>query len=324
MTRKLFPLWIRDEKPDGRNWQRLNGLRMDGMPDGFHTGGAWLNPESDLVYKPLDGRPYANSEVHAKTDELEACCAMAAITGHRNWWTETTVHEKDGEVVERRWLVRKRAMVLGKDWKTSEITKDQVLQVEQIIHQFNEAWWEIGDDISVAFDLQSYEVFILDLSTAFYRPGASGCYTPDDWWRMQKWLEQLSFENLLNLRKGGKRVVPLPCGDKFLERGLLGEVVDWPGREWVHVYASRNRPMSTTWARIDKAHYVHAKSYSEFGVHTWVVTPEPLNTDVMFQYELDWAWSPLQYKDVHKPGVRGTAPAWEKIANEEEKNRRVN
>lgn len=320
MARQTFPLWIRDEKPDGRNWQRLTGERIDGLPDGFHTGGAWLDPESDLVYKPLDGRPYANSEIHTATDELEANCAMAAITGQRNWWTETTSHTRDDETIERRWLVRKRAFVLGQgDWKVRDIKLEQVLQVEQTIRAFNEAWWEIGDDISVAFDLQSYEVFILDLSTAFYRPGATGCYIPDDWWRVQKWLGQLGFENLLNLRKYGKRVAPLPCGDKFLNRGTLGEV-EWPGREWVHVYASRNRPMSAVWARIDKAHYVQS-DYRETGVHTWVVTPEPLDDDTLYKFELTWAWSPLHHRDHRKPGARGTAPAWKRIVDEEERNR---
>ena len=91
-------------------------------------------------------------------------------------------------------------------------------------------------------------------------------------------------------------MVPLPCGDKFLSREEV-EVVEWPGREWVHVYASRNRPMSASWARIDKAHYIHASHYSEL-VHTWVVTPEPLNKETMRKYELTWAWSPLQHKEV--------------------------
>ena len=72
-----------------------------------------------------------------------------------------------------------------------------------------------------------------------------------------------------------------------------------------HVYASRDRPISSLWACLsclsaDKAAdradvlgavYVDA-NYAETGVWTWVVTPAPLDERTVRRYELTWAWSP--------------------------------
>ena len=65
-----------------------------------------------------------------------------------------------------------------------------------------------------------------------------------------------------------------------------------------HVYASRNRPISSLWACLsaDRANvlgavYVDA-NYAETGVWTWVVTPAQLDERTVRRYELTWAWSP--------------------------------
>ena len=58
-----------------------------------------------------------------------------------------------------------------------------------------------------------------------------------------------------------------------------------------HVYASRNRPISSLWADVPGAVYVDA-NYAETGVWTWMVTPAPLDDETVRRYELTWAWGP--------------------------------
>lgn len=239
------------------------------------------------MWKAADGRPFANSENHYPTGELECLGALAGKPGFsHNWRTETTRHTIDGQNLERTWIIRKKAYVLGLDWPKDTITLAQVLAVEQAVRGMNEAWWELGDHISVAIGPDTYEPFILDLSCAMHRPGAVGCYKPDDWWRMSAWLKWLGFNRLVQLREDGRHVI---------YPGLVATKARdyWPGKEWVHIYASRNRPMSGVWARIKDAHYVDG-DYSTQGVFTWVVTPTLIPNDKVASYELTWAWSPLE------------------------------
>jgi hypothetical protein len=63
-----LPLSIRDVAP-GPDFTRLTGTRPDGLPDGVHTGGAWLSPDGREVWKPLDARPYANADGHIPASE---------------------------------------------------------------------------------------------------------------------------------------------------------------------------------------------------------------------------------------------------------------
>lgn len=70
-----LPLSIRDVGPHP-DAVRLTGMRSDGLPDGVHTGGAWLWGQHG-IFKPLDGRPYANAKNHYPTDELTVLELMA-------------------------------------------------------------------------------------------------------------------------------------------------------------------------------------------------------------------------------------------------------
>ena len=103
-------------------------------------------------------------------------------------------------------------------------------------------------------------------------------------------MEWLGFDRLVKLRRDGRKVIPdLIRMHEQLESG------EWPGKEWRHVYASRNRPMSPAWAsRVRDKHFVHS-NYGKTGVHTFIVSDEPLDDDVIYAYELTWTWSPLKY-----------------------------
>ena len=55
------------------------------------------------------------------------------------------------------------------------------------------------------------------------------------------------------------------------------------------------RPMNAGGARIPEAHYVNA-DYSENRVHTWVITPDPLDAAMIARFDLEWGWSPIPYE----------------------------
>ena len=269
MEEIVYPLSIRDIAPTP-DAERLTGTRPDGLPDGFHTGGAWK--VGDEVWKPLDCRPYANADCHVSTREDEVLEAMVGQPLFpRNW----RVEEANG----RRFLVRKFAHIVD---DFSQLSYEQVLEVERGVRALNAAGWEIGDAISLAFDLDSYELFIVDLSNAQKMTG-TGAFAADEDWRVRKVFELAGFGALSKLRQHAFHVI---TGIDFLDDKREG---------FVHVYASFNRPLGM-WAKIPDSVFVHTDkaNWSEQIPHTWVVTKEPLADDVCSRYELKHGWSPIQ------------------------------
>lgn len=277
MDKQIYPLSIRDISPD-EGFTRLTGIRSDNLPDGVHTGGAWLSPDDKEVWKPLDGRPYLNADCHVETQELEVLEAMAGLPGFpRNW----RVEERNG----RRFLVRPKSIILTPEQIKAEYAK----MIEQAIRQLNSQFWVIGDLISVGFDRASLSPFIVDLSAAHKEEKP---WPADEEWRILAWLKWAGFKGLAKLREMARSVAH-PETSLLVKLGAVDDL-EWPGEEWQHVYASRMRPISTLWANIPQAHYV-SSSWSETGVHTWVITPGPLAEDVIYRYELTWGWSPISY-----------------------------
>jgi hypothetical protein len=106
-------------------------------------------------------------------------------------------------------------------------------------------------------------------------------------WRTLKFFRLAGYERLARLRERGWHVV-----DKAF----------WDGdaaRDFEHVYASFNRPLSLMWARFDvpvKLVDEERGDWPEGIPWTWVLTPERLPEQVLFDYELEWAWSPVHSK----------------------------
>lgn len=274
MEETLLPLSIRDVSPSP-DAIRLTGTRPDGLPDGVHTGGAWL--VGDLVYKPLDGRPYANCPGHVPTQEVECLEAMAGQPGFpRNWHVE--------EINGRRFLVRPKCLTIPDDIPYSHLNTNRLLQVEQMVRGLNKAGWELNDPISLAIAPHDYDPFILDLSAAFYRgPGDKGCYSADDEWRVLKFFEDCKADLLIKLRNNARHAV-----------NEYEWLIEYP--DYRHVYGSFNRPMSDWWATIETEHaYIQNPdpNWTDAVPHTWVVTKTPLPQDVIDKYELRWGWSPI-------------------------------
>jgi hypothetical protein len=277
MSDNALPLSIRDVPPHP-DAVRLTGKRPDGLPDGVHTGGAWL--WNDEVYKPLDGRPYANCEYHYPTHEAECLEDMAGQPGFpRNWRIE--------EVNGRRFLVRPKCMTVPLDIDYRSLNKEHLLYIENAVRLLNRAGWEINDPISLAVDPDHYKPFILDLSAAQKLPNV-GCCVADDSNRIERLFEDCGADLLVKLRRNARKIVAT-C--KWL--------IEHPRHR--HVYGSFSRPIDGLWASIPhNPQFVHAEpgaaNWTECIPHTWVVTVEPLDDNTINHYELRWGWSPVHNK----------------------------
>lgn len=291
----FYPREIRDVAP-GPGFRRIESMRTDGLPDGVHTGGCWTDGKE--VWKPLDGGN-AHDGLHVATDEAGCLEAMAGEPGFpRNWRVEEA-----GSVIQplplhllglckqeqdpatfmgngtacytRRWLVRDVAMIAGRDeLPFRRMDAEAADLAETALRRLNEKGWELGDALEIAYDTTLYEWFVLDLSCASPFAGWN------DEWRLWNWLELAGFDRRANLRKAGRSVM---SGLAPLSEGLP--------RERRHVYASRNRPLSTTWCRIENTTFLPA-DYATTGVHSWAVADGFLPEDVTYRYELELAWWP--------------------------------
>lgn len=282
-----LPLAIRDVAP-GPGFTRPPMAQGEGI----HTGGVWVSPEGEY-WKPLDGRPHMNADVHLPTREAECLELMAGTPGFpRNWRVEEAGEVvAGGRVYRRRWLVRPPARLLP-DRDVTLSLEHNVLPIERGLRELNRRGWELGDHLTVAYDPNEGVPFVLDLSTA--HPYYDELDRQGDFPAFARWAEACGFEGLVNLRVAGREVTDLfqvhkdPRWPQREQGGKSG-----PDMRYRHVYASRNRPINAGWANIPGAHYQDA-DYGPLRVHTWVITPEPLDEETQRAYELTWAWSPVE------------------------------
>jgi hypothetical protein len=259
----LIPLKIRDVPPfEGA--VRLTGTRPDGLPDGVHTGGAWRYQR--LVYKPLDGRPWANAEHHLRTNEAAILERLAGKPGFpRNW----LIAQRRG----RYFLVRHAAQVIPEDFPYASLRHEDALQVEAAVRTLNAEGWELGDALRVAID-DVGQLFLLDLSNA----GPIGpMWMADDSQRVLRWFEEAGFHGLARLRREGQRAVPRGPG---------------PARRLQHVYARAR----DTGAPLPAGVVVKPAGSALGEAHEWLLAPEPLAQDTCRALGAAWAWSPLEQR----------------------------
>lgn len=283
MADHAIPLALRDVPPYPAAWVHLTGTRLDGLPDGYHTGGAWHHPATGAVWKPLDGRPNPLCPYHVPTQESEALALMAGEPAFpRNWRVETTDLPVDGVTITRRWLVRPHADVV--DGRSRHLTLGDVLNVEQGLRRFNRRGWGVNDALSVALD-ESLRPFILDLSTA----GPIGPYEDEEYAYWLPFLRQIGYGWLADLRQAGRHIA----------NGLL-LWQDRLGYHNGHVYAGlaappKRQPRGSVLVR--PADVTQAIGATCPQVRYWLVrTSEagPLPEAAAARLGLLWAWSPIR------------------------------
>jgi hypothetical protein len=278
-----LPLTIRDTAP-GPDYVRLTGARADGLPDGIHTGGAWLAPDGQTVWKPLDGRPHANTDHHWPTRESECLLAAQGLPFFPSNWR---IEEANG----RRFLVRPRASILTPQDAGNLMERDQVEELIISLRLLNGRGWAVNDFITLGIDPDD-QWFIVDLSAAWEAGDGA-----DDDWRLMQYLEMAGHTRRVKLYHDARHVLCQTCW-------LLKPET----RGYRHVYASRHRPMDAMWARLEGVLYQDA-DYALTGVQTWAISQTPLVPDLLKRYELEWAWSPRtsdpRFHDAAQPAAAG-------------------
>ncbi len=271
-----LPLALGEVSP-GVGFTRMHMPRYWGFPEGIHSGGPFLSPTRTHVWKPLDVLPYPNAPHRVPTKEEDALILMANAPGFpRNW----EAVEQNG----RRWLVRKLCYLIPEDVPPDMLTREHMQTVEAAQRGINAKGWEIGDKgFRVALDTDTYEPFILDLSSAHYVGGQSSFLQADEHAKFEEWaLEIAGCAELVTLRRAARKIV-----SSAQWHSQHGTTHHW-------VYGSYNRPISSLWARIPDAIYVSADKATT-NMWTWVVVPGKLDEKTVQNYELCFGWGPIEY-----------------------------
>jgi hypothetical protein len=273
-TETLYPLSIRDVPPHPDALRLTVRQPISGRPDGCHTGGAWLWEER--VYKPLDGRPFANCEYHVSTYEAECLDALADKPFFpRNW----AVEERNG----RRFLVRAAARIVRPD----ELSFTELVSLEGSVREANEMGWEIGEEITIAEDPHR-QFFIVDLSAA-HRVSFQGRADANDLQRLTDYATQAGAAGAMLLAIRSRAALALERMDEY-ERY---------SQRFEYVYASFHRrvycfPDSIPHALVQSD--IFAADFREGIPWTWIVTNQRLDQSLVDLRALTLARWPLEHK----------------------------
>ncbi|MBN1934605.1 MAG: hypothetical protein JW934_08060 [Anaerolineae bacterium] len=282
MNTTIYPLAIRDMPP------ALEFVRMghENPREGFHTGGPFMSSDGKEVWKPLDGRLFANADSHIPTRELDALALMANQPGFpANWRVEQTQHEIEGKTYTRRWLVRPNCIIAQPIESVHQVpilTLDQVLEVERGMREFNRRGWEINDPIVAGLDWGN-KPFIVDLSAA---APIAPCWKPDENWRVRQWMQEVGFSRLALLRH---------LAEEMVSDVVFAQV--WGYRFWCgHVYVIDD---DQKWDKPDdvlrmRCSAEEAEKLAFLKGKDWVMTPDPLPQAVQDKNRTTWAWSPMR------------------------------
>lgn len=272
MSEQTFPLSLVDVPP-GEGATRFTGVRLDGSPDGVHTGGVWFMGEE--AWKPTDCLPNPGCDYRVLTGELEALTALAGQPLFpKNW----EYRERNG----RGWIVRPISYVFGQS-DLVKLDTEQLAEVKAGLQNANRLGWEVGDDIAIALDPNDYSLFVVDMSAA------TKCTVSDGWTagaandetRFYSFARRLGFDLICDRR--------LASYEALLRAYRELDVTYEPD----HCYGSYWRPVSRLWAsRLPSDAILLDDRRSEVIPHTWVFTSGPIDPAVVASYELTLCNSP--------------------------------
>jgi hypothetical protein len=169
--------------------------------EGTHTGGLWRSPDGGEVWKPLDARPYPNSDCRVPTLEADCLFQMKGQPGFIENWS---VQQANG----RWWMVRPYCKVIGQTFPVEHVTQEMIEQVEVAVRMLNAHHWEAfqADDLTVAIDPHTQLPFLLDLSNAHPKT-PQGNWKADDSDSLYKWMKAVGWESLAELRERGRSLL---------------------------------------------------------------------------------------------------------------------
>lgn len=270
MNTPTYPLALRDVSP-GPGFERLP------IPagEGLHTGGPWFDPAApDLIWKPLDARPFVNADVLVPTREAEILGLLAGKPGFPRNWTTAVING-------RSWIIRRRAEVLGPD---TPPTRAEALAIEQGVRALNAAGWCLNDYVTAARDPETGQAFLLDLSAAAPQLVA---HFRDDWRAWCRWVRAVNLGDLAELREAAYRVADAVILLRHPERC---------GFSHVYASASTSLPELPTAALLVDCSMLGdvLDTRAPASVVAWVLAAEPLDVPTCVGLDLQWGWSPIE------------------------------
>lgn len=241
--------------------------------EGLHTGGLWQSPCGEFVWKPLDVRPYPNSQ--CRVPSLEATC-LAQLQGQMGFIDNWQVKESNG----RWWLIRPYCKVIGQTFPIERVTQAIVEQVEGAVRTLNAHHWEAFqcDDLSVAIDSHTQLPFLLDLSNAHPKT-AQGNWKADDSDALHKWMRRVGWESLAELRGQGQALLY--------------------SREWLTVTCrdERYNCHRHVYRVAENAQKMPVRGvFVSYKDQWWWVLPFCISPELCDRYKAEWAWSPIPYQ----------------------------
>jgi len=251
-----FPLELGKVKPGpGFKWMG-HTMRVDGLPDGMHTGGVYLSPDETQVWKPLDALPCPNADYRAPTDEAECLYQMSGTPGFLNNQQWQVV-----ELNDRRWLVMPRLRFWAQDQGVLKPpTLEHLLLIERAVLALNAAGWEYNDSPQLAYT-PAGEPVLMDFSIAHkpdkWRKGWHG-----DQYRMNRWWEAMEHPEIAALRSRGMEVLH-HVHAPYLFNPARNSEPRWLDGSTCHVHQD---PHSGNWFQ-----YVYACTYYPDNLPPWML-----------------------------------------------------
>jgi hypothetical protein len=240
--------------------------------EGIHTGGLWRSPDGEQVWKPLDARPYPNSDCRVPT--LEADC-LSQMKGQPGFIENWSIQQANG----RWWIVRPYCKVVGQTFPVEHVTQVMIDQVEIAVRMLNAHHWEAlqCDDLTVAIDPQTQLPFLLDLSNAHPKT-PQGNWKADDSNSLYKWMRSIEWGRIAELRQHGQSLLH---SKEWLNLTRFNEQYELHK----HVY------------RLEQIITVSIEGmFVSYKDQTWWVLPFCLTPEQCDQYRTEWAWSPVPYQ----------------------------
>ncbi len=228
----------------------------------------------DLIWKPLDARPFVNADVLVPTREAEILGLLAGRPGLPRNWTSAVING-------RGWIIRRRAEVLGPD---TPPTRAEALEIEQALRVLNAVGWCLNDHVTAARDAETGQVFVLDLSLATPQPVK---HFRDDWRAWCRWVRAVGHGDLAELREAAYSIADAMSLLRHSERRGLS-----------HVYAAASTSLPelpTSAILVGCSMLGDALDIRQpAGVRGWVLAADVLDATTCERLGLTWGWSPIE------------------------------
>ena len=252
----------------GPGFTKLTPRPYRNMPEGIHTGGPWLSPDGQTVWKLRYGGGWKNSQIEIEpTEEADCMLVCQGEPGFlpRRAWYDTWSNDWP-------WLVKPLMRVVEEGEK---IERKTALTIERAVRTLNELGWVLNDTLRIAF-FEGKPV-ILDLSSA----------APWNKPKLWHWYNDQSYVNACFRQHGHARLADLreAAASIWFDTPLLERADASAGL--THVYATDCIDCDLP----PGVEFILAREGKP--CKGWVLSPCPIEDEFVFKYELELVTAPL-------------------------------